>query len=420
MKKVIKNIKQIVGTSTKSEDQIKKGESMSKISVINNGWLTIENDTIIDFGNMDEWRGIEDWNNIEIIDANNGILMPTFCDSHTHIVYAGNRVTEFIDRINGLSYEEIAQNGGGILNSAKLLSETDENSLFNQSARRLEKLIKLGTGAIEIKSGYGLNTKDEIKILRVIQQLKEKYPITIKSTFLGAHAVPNNMSQEKYTKLIINEMIPEVSRQNLAEYIDVFCDKGFFTEKETEQILLAGIKHGLKPKIHANELAYSGGIQVGVRNNAVSVDHLQFTSNKEIKLLKKSNTMPTLLPGTAYFLGLKYPPARMMIDAGLPIALASDYNPGSCPTGNMSTIISLACTQMHINPNEAINAATINGAYAMEVNDNLGSIQKNKKANLVITNNIPSLGYIPYSIGENFINKVIINGKIYYDSETNS
>ena len=420
MRKVIKNIKQIVGTSNETEDQIKKGRSMNQISVINDGWLMIENDIIIDFGNMEDWQGIEDWNNTEIIDANNGILMPTFCDSHTHIVYAGDRVTEFIDRINGLSYEEIARKGGGILNSAKLLSETDEKSLFNQSAKRLEKLIKLGTGAIEIKSGYGLNTKDEIKMLRVIQQLKKKYPIPIKATFLGAHAVPTHISQEKYTKLIIDEMIPEISKQNLADYIDVFCDQGFFTEKETEQILLAGLKHGLKPKIHANELAFSGGIQVGVRNNAVSVDHLQFTSEKEIKLLKKSNTVPTLLPGTAYFLGLKYPPARMMIDSGLPIALASDYNPGSCPSGNMSTIISLACTQMKINPSEAINAATINGAYAMEVNDSLGSIQKNKKANLIITNNIPSLGYIPYSIGENFINKVIINGKIYYESETNS
>lgn len=420
MRKVIKNIKQIVGISNESEDQIKSGESMNQISVINDGWLTIENDKIIDFGNMEDWQGIEDWNNTEIIDANNGILMPTFCDSHTHIVYAGNRVTEFIDRINGLSYEEIARKGGGILNSAKLLSETDEKSLFNQSAKRLKKLIKLGTGAIEIKSGYGLNTKDEIKMLRVIQQLKTKYPIPIKATFLGAHAVPTHISQEKYTKLIIDEMIPEISKQNLADYVDVFCDQGFFTEKETEQILLAGLKHGLKPKIHANELAFSGGIQVGVRNNALSVDHLQFTSEKEIELLKKSNTIPTLLPGTAYFLGLKYPPARMMIDSGLPIALASDFNPGSCPSGNMSMIISLACTQMQINPNEAINAATINGAYAMEVNDILGSIQKNKKANLIITNNIPSLGYIPYSIGENFINKVIINGKIYYESETNS
>ena len=419
MKKIIKNIKQIVGTSFEKENQIKKGKKLNEISIINNGWLVIENDKIIDFGEMNNWQGIEDWNNTEIIDANNGIIMPTWCDSHTHIVYSGDRVNEFIDRINGLSYEEIAKNGGGILNSAKLLSETDENSLFKQSAKRLEKLMQLGTGAIEIKSGYGLNTKDEIKMLRVIKMLKEKYPIEIKATFLGAHATPNNISQEKYTQLIINEMIPEISKQNLADYIDVFCDKGFFTKDETERILHAGIKHGLKPKIHANELAFSGGIQVGVKHNAISVDHLQFTSEKEIELLKNSNTIPTLLPGTAYFLGLKYPPARMMIESGLPVALASDCNPGSCPSGNMSFIMSLACTQMKMNPNEAFNAATINGAYAMEVNESLGSIQKHKKANLIITNDIPSLGYIPYSIGENFINKVIINGKIYYDSETN-
>ena len=261
MKKIIKNIKQIVGTSFENENQIKKGKKLNEISIINNGWLVIENDKIIDFGEMNNWKGVEDWNNTEIIDANNGIVMPTFCDSHTHIVYSGERVNEFIDRINGLSYEEIAKNGGGILNSAKLLSETDENSLFKQSAKRLEKLIQLGTGAIEIKSGYGLNTKDEIKMLRVIKMLKEKYPIEIKATFLGAHATPNNISQEKYTQLIINEMIPEISKQNLADYIDVFCDKGFFTEDETDRILHAGIKHGLKPKIHANELAFSGGIK---------------------------------------------------------------------------------------------------------------------------------------------------------------
>lgn len=419
MKTLIKNIKQIAGISNAEKSTIKKGKELNQISTIEDGWIMIENDKILDFGSMDKWPGVDDWNNTNIIDANNGIILPTWCDSHSHIVYAGTREQEFVDRINGLSYEEIAKNGGGILNSAQLLAETDQNELYKQSAQRLEKLIKLGTGSIEIKSGYGLNTQNEIKMLQVIQQLKNNYPIPIKSTFLGAHAVPKKYSQEEYVSILINEMIPEVSKQKLAEYIDVFCDRGFFTPKETEKILEAGIKHGLKPKIHANELDFSGGIQVGVKMKAISVDHLEFTGENEIKLLKESNTIPTLLPGTAYFLGLKYPPARKMIDAGLPIALASDYNPGSCPYGNMAFTISLACVKMKMTPKEAINSATINGAFAMETEDILGTIQIGKKANLIITNDIPSINYIPYSIAENNINKVIINGKIYHDSETN-
>ena len=419
MKTLIKNIKQIAGISNAEKSTIKKGKELNQISTIEDGWIMIENDKILDFGSMDKWPGVDDWNNTNIIDANNGIILPTWCDSHSHIVYAGTREQEFVDRINGLSYEEIAKNGGGILNSAQLLAETDQNELYKQSAQRLEKLIKLGTGSIEIKSGYGLNTQNEIKMLQVIQQLKNNYPIPIKSTFLGAHAVPKKYSQEEYVSILINEMIPEVSKQKLAEYIDVFCDRGFFTPKETEKILEAGIKHGLKPKIHANELDFSGGIQVGVKMKAISVDHLEFTGENEIKLLKESNTIPTLLPGTAYFLGLTYPPARKMIDAGLPIALASDYNPGSCPYGNMAFTISLACVKMKMTPKEAINSATINGAFAMETEDILGTIQIGKKANLIITNDIPSINYIPYSIAENNINKVIINGKIYHDSETN-
>tara|TARA_B100001287_G_scaffold275707_1_gene284114 strand:- start:51 stop:1313 length:1263 start_codon:yes stop_codon:yes gene_type:complete len=419
MKTLIKNIKQIFGVTKNNNTELKCGNDMSEIEIIENGWILIENDIISDFGEMKKFTGIDDWNNTKIIDSDNGSVIPTWCDSHTHIVYAGNRSGEFVDRINGLSYEEIAKNGGGILNSAELLSKTSFDELYKQSSERLKKIIKLGTGAIEIKSGYGLNTHNEIKMLQVINELKNNFPIKIKSTFLGAHAVPQNMSQENYVNLIINEMIPEIAKQDLADYIDVFCDKGFFSPEQTEKILLCGKKHDLKPKIHANELACSGGIQVGVKNNAISVDHLQFTGSEEINLLKKSNTIATLLPGTAYFLNLKYPPARKMIDSGLSVALASDYNPGSFPSGNMSFIFSLACTIMKMNPIEAFNALTINGAYAMEAQDELGNISKGKKANLILTKRIPNLEYIPYSVAENFIDKVIINGKIHQDSETN-
>lgn len=419
MKTLIKNIKEIVGIANQKTEKIKKGKEMDQLSVIQDGWLIVEDDMIIDFGNMRDWQGVEDWNNINIIDANQGIVLPTWCDSHTHIVYTGTRELEFVDRINGLSYEDIAKNGGGILNSAKLLSQTSKDQIYKESAQRLDQLIRLGTGSIEIKSGYGLNIKDEIKMLQIIRQLSENFPIPIKSTFLGAHAVPKNTTQEKYTQTIIEEMIPEVAKQKLAEYIDVFCDTGFFTQKETEKILAAGLKHGLKGKIHANELGFSGGVEVGVKMEALSVDHLEYISETQIHLLKQSKTIPTLLPGTAYFLGFQYPPARLMIDSGLPIAVASDFNPGSCPSGNMSIISSLCCTQMKMTPQEALNAITINGAYAMETDKIVGSIKKGKRANLIITKPISSINYIPYAIGENIINKVIINGKIYHDSETN-
>ncbi|MBL31306.1 MAG: imidazolonepropionase [Flavobacteriales bacterium] len=419
MKTIIKNIKEIVGVVDDQIINYKCGAELNKISSIKDGWIIIEDETIIDFGNMDNWKGVEDWNETEIIDANNGIVLPSWCDSHTHIVYAGSRETEFLDKINGLSYEEIAKRGGGILNSAERLAQTNEDDLYNESKKRVDQVIKLGTGALEIKSGYGLDTKNELKMLRVIKRLKEKYPIPIKSTFLGAHAVPKGQTKEQYISTIINEMIPEVSKNNLADYIDVFCDKGFFSAQETEKILHAGKKHGLTPKIHANELDFSGGIEVGVKMGALSVDHLECTSNKQIETLKASKTMPTLLPGTAFFLGLNYPPARNMIDAGLPIALATDFNPGSCPSGNMALTISLACIKMKLRPIEAINASTINGAYAMGLEKKLGTIQKGKIANLTITKQIPSINYIPYSMGENNIEKVIINGKIYYDSQTN-
>ena len=419
MKTLIKNIKEIVGVSISENTNIKSGNTLKDILSVSDGWIMIENNIISDFGSMKDWKGVENWNDTNIIDADNGIVLPSWCDSHTHIVYAGSREMEFLDKINGLSYEEIAKRGGGILNSAQLLSNTSEDDLYAQSEKRVDQVIKLGTGALEIKSGYGLDTENEIKMLRVIKRLKEKYPIPIKSTFLGAHAVPKKKTKEQYIETIINEMLPIISEEKLADYIDVFCDKGFFSSQETETILEAGSKYGLQPKIHANELDFSGGIEVGVKMKALSVDHLEFTSQTQIDILKGSKTMPTLLPGTAFFLGLQYPPARKMIDAGLPVAIATDFNPGSCPSGNMGLIMSLACIKMKMTPTEAINAATINGAYAMGLEKELGLISKGRIANLIITKQIPSINYIPYSMGENNINKVIINGKIYYDSQTN-
>ena len=419
MKTLIKNIKEIVGVSINKNTNIKSGNKLNEILSIKDGWIMINDNTISDFGSMEEWKGVENWNETEIIDADNGIVLPSWCDSHTHIVYAGSREIEFLDKINGLSYEEIAKRGGGILNSAQLLNKTSEDELYVQSAKRVDQVIKLGTGVLEIKSGYGLDTENEIKMLRVIKRLKEQYPIPIKSTFLGAHAVPKNNTKEQYIKTIINEMLPKIAEEKLADYIDVFCDKGFFSPQETEQILKTGSKYGLQPKIHANELDFSGGIEVGVKMGALSVDHLEFTSQTQIDILKSSKTMPTLLPGTAFFLGLQYPPARKMIDSGLPIAIATDFNPGSCPSGNMGLTISLACIKMKMTPTEAINAATINGAYAMGLEKKMGLIEKGRIANLIITKQIPSINYIPYSMGENNINKVIINGKIYYDSQTN-
>ena len=371
---------------------------------------------------MNDWKGIDNWNEFEIIDAENGTVLPSWCDSHTHIVFSGSREQEFVDKINGLSYEEIAKKGGGILNSSMVIKNTTEEELYQQSMIRIDEVIKGGTGAIEIKSGYGLETEQEIKMLRVIKRIKETSPITVKSTFLGAHAVPIRYKNDpdEYVRIVTDEMIPQISKEELADYIDVFCDKGFFTVDQTEKILKTGLNYGLKGKIHANELAYSGGIQVGVKMGAISVDHLEFTSEKEINCLKESKTIPTLLPSTAFFLGLDYPPARKMIDSGLPIALASDYNPGSSPSGNIEFIFSLACIKLKMNPEEVINALTINGAHAMELQNEFGSIEKGKKANFIITKKIPSIAFIPYSFGKSLINKVIIEGKLYNDCTTSN
>jgi imidazolonepropionase len=392
------------------------GSEMATLPTIKNAFLLIEKGKISDYGTMKqlEEKEINGFEKIQFIDAADKMVFPCFCDSHTHLVYDGSREIEYVDKIKGLSYEEIAKRGGGILNSSLRLHKASEESLIIQALERLEEIKFYGTGAVEIKSGYGLNTQDELKMLRVIKQLKKLSPLTIKATFLGAHAVPHEYKgkQKDYVSLIINEMIPMVASEELADYIDVFCDRGFFTVEETEQMLMAGIKYGLRPKIHANELDYSGGIQVGVKYNALSVDHLEFTGEKEIACLKDSETMPTLLPGAAFFLGMVYAPARKMIQAGLPVAMASDFNPGSSPSGNMQLILSMGCIKYKMLPEEAIHAVTTNGAYAMGIDDELGNIARGKIANVFITKPIPTYSYMPYSYGNNKLETVILNGKV--------
>jgi imidazolonepropionase len=411
---LIKNIKELVQIEKKPKLRV-SGKEMSEIATIKNAFLHINNGLIGAFGKMNDIEKLPELKNEKmVIDAHEKMVFPSFCDSHTHLVYAGSREIEYIDKIKGLSYEEIAKRGGGILNSAKRLHDASEEELINSALERLNEIISLGTGAVEIKSGYGLSTEDELKMLRVIKKLKKLSPLTIKSTFLGAHAVPADYKgrQKDYVDLVINEMIPAVAYEELADYIDVFCDKGFFTVEDTERILMAGMKYGLRPKIHANELDYSGGIQVGVKYNSLSVDHLEYTGDKEIDCLLNSETMPTLLPGAAFFLGMPYAPVRKMINAGLPVALASDFNPGSSPSGNMQFILSLGCIKYKMLPEEAINAVTINSAYAMGVSDDLGSIAVGKKANVFITKPISTYEFMPYSYGSNKVETVILNGKI--------
>ena len=405
---LIKNILQLIQVRNESPLMI-KGADMAILPIMENAWLLISEGKIASFGTMENCPDHAG----EVIDATGCLVFPAWCDSHTHIVYSGSREAEFVDKIKGVSYEEIAKKGGGILNSAARLQITSEDDLFTQALKRANEIISYGTGAVEIKSGYGLTVQDELKMLRVIKRLKESTPLTIKASFLGAHAVPLIYKENRnaYIDLIVNEMLPKVAEEKLADYCDVFCDKGFFTVEETDRILEKGVSLGLRPKIHANELDYSGGIQIGVKHNALSVDHLEYTGEAEIAALLNSETMPTLLPSTAFFLRLKQPPAREMISAGLPVALASDYNPGSSPSGRMQFVLSLACINLRMTPEEAINAATINSAYAMGISETHGSITPGKIASLFITLPATSYALLPYSFGTNLIDKVMINGK---------
>ena len=410
---LITNIKTLVQTEDKPV-LLRAGKAMQNLINIDNAWLYIEGDKIHSFGSMDSLNQKNIKPTTTQIDASGRMVFPSFCDSHTHLVYMGSREIEYIDKIKGLSYEEIAKRGGGIINSAKRLHEATEDELFDSAWQRLELIASYGTGAVEIKSGYGLSVEDELKMLRVIRRLKEKSPLTIKSTFLGAHAVPLEYKgrQTEYVDLIINEMMPMVAAEELADFVDVFCDKGFFTTEDTERILMSAMKHGMRAKIHANELDYSGGIQVGVKYNALSVDHLEYTGDEEIACLLNSETMPTLLPGAAFFLGMVYAPVRKMIDSGLPVALASDFNPGSSPSGNMQLILSMGCIKYKMLPSEAINAVTLNSAYAMDLSRELGSIAVGKRANVFITTPMSSIEFMPYSFGDNKVATVILNGKI--------
>lgn len=412
---LIKNIKYLVQVE---DHPVKKiyGKDMAKLNVIPDAFLLIRDDKISDFGKMEDYSyaSLNDSNDPEIIDASGRLVFPSFCDPHTHLVYAGSREREFSDRIKGLSYEEIAARGGGILNSAAKLRDTSEDDLFEQSMVRINEIISLGTGAVEIKSGYGLNTAGELKMLRVIKRIRETAPLEVRSTFLGAHEIPEEFrhDREKYIDLVINEMIPVIAEEKLADFIDVFCDKGFFTTEETGKILTAGLKYGLMPKIHANELDYSGGVQIGVRYGALSVDHLERSGDEEIAALAGTDTIPTLLPGASFFLGLPDPPARKMIDSGLAVAMASDYNPGSSPSGNMKFIMSLGCIRLGMLPEEAINAVTINSACAMGLSETHGSVARGKTANVFITKEIPSYEFMPYAYGSNLIETVILRGKL--------
>ncbi len=407
MNVLFKNIKELIQVRETSTNFL-SGKEMSILPTIKNAFLLVENGIISDYGIMENCPEID----IKTIDAKGKMILPSWCDSHTHLVYAGNREDEFVDRINGLSYAEIDKNGGGILNSAKRLQQTSEEDLYNQSKIRLEEIIQLGTGAIEIKSGYGLTKNAELKILRVIKKLKENHSIEIKATFLGAHAVPSAFKDNKsgYLQMLIDDILPTIEKENLADFIDIFCETGYFSVEDTKLILKAGKKHGLVGKIHVNQFTAIGGIKAGIDNSVLSVDHLEEMRTEDIEVLKNTKTMPVALPSCSFFLSIPYTPARKMIKAGLPLALATDYNPGSTPSGNMNFVVSTACIKMKMTPEEAINAATINGAYAMNSLNKVGSITKGKLANLILTKEINSYNFIPYSFGNHCIEKVFLKG----------
>ncbi|OAB78632.1 imidazolonepropionase [Cochleicola gelatinilyticus] len=409
MKLLLTHIKELLQVRDNAPAKL-SGAEMNHLPTLKNAWLLVKDGKIFDYGSMTK---MPETKGFKTIDCKGKIVLPAWCDSHSHLVYAGNREQEFVDRIKGLSYQEIAEKGGGIVNSAKKLQQTSEDSLYKQSAKRLEEVMRLGTGAIEIKSGYGLTTEAELKMLHVAKRLAEHYPITIKTTFLGAHAIPTEFKNNKdgYLDLICNEMLPKVAEQQLASYVDVFCEEGYFSVSDTERILSEAKKYNLIPKIHVNQFNAIGGVAIGVKYKALSVDHLEVLTDDDIAALKGSETMPVALPSCSYFLSIPYTPGRKIIDSGLPLALATDYNPGSTPSGNMNFVVSTACIKMRLTPEEAINAATINGAYAMGLSETHGSITKGKVANLIVTKPIPSYGYLPYSFGSNHIEMVILNGK---------
>ncbi len=410
MATLICNIKSLV--NIRSDQHLLRGKDLSELPCLEDAYVVVEGRRIAEYGKMSALKKkASDFQNS--VDASGRMVLPAWCDSHTHLVFAGSRESEFVDKIKGLGYAEIAAKGGGILNSATRLNTTPEDELFNQSWSRLQQVVKMGTGAIEIKSGYGLTVEGELKMLRVAKRLKEKSKVSIKTTFLGAHSIPVEYKEnrEGYIRLVIEQMIPAIAGEKLANYIDVFCDQGFFTPEETERICLAGKAHGLKPKIHANQLAVSGGVQAGVRMNAVSVDHLESMDEAAISVLSASQTIGTLLPTAAFFLRMPFQPARQLIDSNCAIALASDFNPGSSPSGNMNFVVSLSCIQMKMLPEEAINAATLNGAFAMELQDEVGSITVGKLANLILTTPIPSLAYLPYAFGNVLVERVMVEGE---------
>ena len=409
MRLLVSNIGILAGIENAGKIRL-RGEEMKSLGQIDNAWLLVENGKISAFGSMDDMPAEGLSADCEV-NAQGGTVLPSWCDPHTHIVYAGSREGEFVDKIMGLSYAEIARRGGGILNSADLLHTMSEDELYRQAMHRAEEIMRKGTGCVEIKSGYGLNTADEMKMLRVIRRIKEDTPMHVVSTFLGAHAVGRSFSHDEYVNKVVNEMIPEAGREGLADYVDVFCDEGFFTPEDTDRILDAAAKYGMKPKIHVDELAATGGLPVAVKHGALSVDHLENMPETEFDILKDSNTMPTVLPGTSFFLNMPYAPARKMIDAGLGVAVASDYNPGSTPSGDMKFVVSLACIKMRLLPAEAINAATLNAAYAMGQSNEYGSITVGKTANFFITEPIPSIDYIPYAYTSPIICRTFLNGK---------